>query len=306
MIHEEKTSWYMPIYDPISELQDKLKDEVKQHRMIDVSVGVEKRLNLSREAFNDILEQLKKTGYKVTKVPVWKKSTVDVLSRQDTPIEEILAAKNNQYLLRDDRHWSPSLLDFDPEIYRGENIDFSEFDRTGEIDSVSKLMVAMYRNGASVVELENIVKYSMVVTDAKKKQLDWKGAAGDFLVQEMKDKYMQEPAKKHVVFISTPMAGLSDEAIHMNIESAKMAYLKEHPERNIRNTAFVHNKDADIPFKTIHEKPALLAQAFKKISQCDEVCFFGKWIYARGCLMEYELCRLYDIPYTIADLEDDK
>ena len=120
------------------------------------------------------------------------------------------------------------------------------------------------------------------------------------------NRYDPKPIKKHVVFISTPMAGLSDAAIHMNIESAKMAYLKEHPEWNIQNTAFVHNKDADIPFKTIHEKPALLAQAFKKISQCDEVCFFGKWIYARGCLMEYELCRLYDIPYTIADLEDDK
>lgn len=306
MIHEEKTSWYMPIYDPISELQDKLEDDVNQHRMVDVSVGVEKRLNLSREAFNDILEQLKKTGYKVTKVPVWKKSTVDVLTRQDTPIEEILDAKSNQYLPRDEWHWTPSIFDFDPEIYRGENIDFSEFDRTGEIDSVSKLIVAMCRNGASVSELENIVKYSMVVIDAKKKQLDWKWAADDFLVQEMKDKYMQKPAKKHMVFISTPMDGLSDETIHMNIESAKMAYLKAHPERNVQNTAFVHNKDADIPFKTIHEKPALLAQAFKKISQCDEVCFFGGWIYARGCLMEYELCKLYDIPYTIAGLEDDK
>lgn len=120
------------------------------------------------------------------------------------------------------------------------------------------------------------------------------------------NRYDQKPIKKHVVFISTPMDGLSDEAIHMNMESAKMAYLKAHPERNSRNTAFVHNNDADIPFKTIHEKPALLAQAFKKISQCDEVCFFGGWIYARGCLMEYELCKLYDIPYTIADLEDDK
>lgn len=307
MIHEEKTSWYMPIYDPIGELKDKLENDVKQHRMVDVSVGVEKGLNLSREALNDILKQLKKTGYKVTTVPVWKKSTVNILTSQDTPIEEILTAKNNQYLLRDEWHWTPSLLGFDPEIYHVGNIDFSEFDRTEEMDSISKLIEAMCRNGASVSELENIVKYSMVVIDAKNKVLNWKRAAVDFLVQEMKDKYLQEPAKKHVVFISTPMAGLSDEAIRMNIESAKMAYLKEHPERNIQNTAFVHNKDADIPFKTIHEKPALLAQAFKKISQCDEVYFFGSgWIFASGCLMEYELCRLYDIPYTIAGLEDDK
>ena len=82
------------------------------------------------------------------------------------------------------------LDDFDPCVYKDEHLRIDEFDSGRELGHCSRLLKCMMRRGATEEEIVDIVKYSLVVLDAKKRQLDWMKAAEDFKVAEMTEKYM--------------------------------------------------------------------------------------------------------------------
>lgn len=58
---------------------------------------------------------------------------------------------------------------------------------------VSNLITDMTIKGASVNEIEPVVKYSMVIIDAEKHNLNWKQAQKDFNIEGLKKRYQQNP-----------------------------------------------------------------------------------------------------------------
>lgn len=111
---------------------------------------------------------------------------------------------------------------------------------------------------------------------------------------------------KHVVFISLPMSGLSDEEIQNNLSKARAYYLI-HNEMDIRDVAFVDNFNADEITAMWGTKPEYksirrLGYALCRMSSCDEVLFYPGWEKARGCRVERKVCHEYDIPFH--DMEE--
>ena len=105
--------------------------------------------------------------------------------------------------------------------------------------------------------------------------------------------------KKHAVFISVPMSEKTDAEIKESIQKAKKAYLAI-TERDISNVAFVDNTDvinlANEEMEPEHLRVWYLGHALTKLSTCDEAFFWLGWGKARGCMIEYEVCSIYDIP----------
>lgn len=89
-----------------------------------------------------------------------------------------------------DKLVAQALIGFDSGAYHNDRLVSVNLDQDNEIGFVKTLLMHMIQNGATREELSNIVRYSMVVIDAIKKKLDWKKAAEDFRVSEMKYKYM--------------------------------------------------------------------------------------------------------------------
>lgn len=106
--------------------------------------------------------------------------------------------------------------------------------------------------------------------------------------------------KKKVVFISLPMSGIPIEIIEKNIEKAKEVYLAI-TDMDINNVAFINNLDCEgsSDYMGIDEKRMsiwYLGRAIQKMPCCDEAFFWIGWENARGCKIEYNVCKLYDIP----------
>ena len=91
------------------------------------------------------------------------------------------------------------LDDFDPECYKISVEAFAQLpkiDRKNELDLCSELITAMVRNGAMKPEIEQVVKYSMVVIDTDKKKLNWQEAKDYFFIDKLKEKYLPDSASK--------------------------------------------------------------------------------------------------------------
>lgn len=95
--------------------------------------------------------------------------------------------------------------------------------------------------------------------------------------------------------ISQPMAGLTKELILKVKEKAK-AYLNDHG-YEVVNTFFdkewkeelEHNKDVvNIPLK-------YLAKSLDTMATCEVVYFCPGWENARGCRIEHEVAKAYDL-----------
>lgn len=122
---------------------------------------------------------------------------------------------------------------------------------------------------------------------------------------------------KTVVFISTPMSGLTDEEILKNIEEAKAVYLKK-TGKDIREVAFVNNLERGKTALDFEKKLAetsgaefiepmrmsvwYLGIALCNLADCDEAVFYPEnWTRARGCQVEHDVCVHYVIPFYVAD-----
>lgn len=118
---------------------------------------------------------------------------------------------------------------------------------------------------------------------------------------------------KHVVFISLPMSGIPDDIILQDIESAKAAYLAISG-WDIQDVAFINNFDAGyytdegsnsnemVKGMADHRNVWFLGHALLKLSRCDEAFFWAGWRKARGCMIEHEVCTMYNIPTTTVDV----
>lgn len=107
---------------------------------------------------------------------------------------------------------------------------------------------------------------------------------------------------KHIVFISLPMSGIPDDMIREDIQKAKNAYLAI-TKRDIQDVAFVDNMSCQMPVGTVQKEGVwYLGEALKLLSKCDEAFFWLGWRRARGCMIEHEVCTMYNIPTTTVDV----
>lgn len=95
--------------------------------------------------------------------------------------------------------------------------------------------------------------------------------------------------------ISQPMAGLTKEVI-LKVKEKAEAYLNDHG-YEVVNTFFdeewkeelEHNKDVvNIPLK-------YLAKSLDTMATCEVVYFCPGWENARGCKIEHEVAKAYDL-----------
>lgn len=87
--------------------------------------------------------------------------------------------------------------------------------------------------------------------------------------------------------ISQPMQGRTVEAIRKERE-AGIAYLEEQG-YTVLDTVFTLTEPC------IHEAIAYMAKGLEVMARCSLVLFLDSWQCARGCQMEFELCRTYGV-----------
>ena len=103
---------------------------------------------------------------------------------------------------------------------------------------------------------------------------------------------------KKVIFVSVPMSGKDDALIERSVQLVKQEYLKR-TGFDAKEVIFYDNhrgcKDMDFSSMKI---PALgyLAHAIEQLGQMDEAIFGTGWQFARGCIIEMIICKLYGIP----------
>lgn len=88
---------------------------------------------------------------------------------------------------------------------------------------------------------------------------------------------------KRKIFISIPMRGRTDDDIKKDMKSI----MKEHyPDDELIDSVI----DSGTPVKC-------LANSINLMSDADIVAFAPGWEKARGCKIELQICKDYDIPY---------
>lgn len=102
------------------------------------------------------------------------------------------------------------------------------------------------------------------------------------------------------VFISQPMNGLTDEQIKIERERAIRTIEKFYPTCRINIIpSFLEGADRINPV-------FCLGLAISKMADADLVVFCLGWSHSRGCMVEHEICKRYDIDMDfIEDMEDE-
>lgn len=95
------------------------------------------------------------------------------------------------------------------------------------------------------------------------------------------------------VFISKPMANRSEEEI-LNERLEVLNKLKK--DLKTDNIAIIDSYfEEDEPKSTIHKGVYHLGKSLELLSTADVAYFCKGWQYARGCLIEKEICQAYNI-----------
>lgn len=95
------------------------------------------------------------------------------------------------------------------------------------------------------------------------------------------------------VFISQPMANRSEEEI-LNERLEVLNKLKK--DLKTDNIAIIDSYfEEDEPKSTIHKGVYHLGKSLELLSTADVAYFCKGWQYARGCLIEKEVCQAYNI-----------
>ena len=101
------------------------------------------------------------------------------------------------------------------------------------------------------------------------------------------------------VFLSLPMSGRTDEAVFAEIEQIKnifMDYINDtQPGTEVE---FVNTYvQPSAPENCVTEPLWYLGESIKILSTCDAIIFAQGFRGARGCMIEYEVARNYDLKY---------
>ena len=107
------------------------------------------------------------------------------------------------------------------------------------------------------------------------------------------------------VFISLPMSGRSDEEVKRDIEMVKKVVSDKHWFGD--EVEFVDNllTQTEIELFDLLDKPVIknllyLGAAITKMASCNAIVFAPGWDRARGCRVEFEVAKQYDIPCYFA------
>lgn len=115
--------------------------------------------------------------------------TAEQLSGADFDGDTVLVLPIGNYGIRSKPPYR-ELIDFDPKLYKNDNLPKVK-DRVKNMNMglATNLIADMTIKGANEDELIRAVKYSMVVIDSQKHHLDYKQAAEDFRIKDLKVKY---------------------------------------------------------------------------------------------------------------------
>ena len=91
------------------------------------------------------------------------------------------------------------------------------------------------------------------------------------------------------IFLSLGFSGRTEKDIIEDINFAKTLLVSHYDEE----LEIIHNYDYNG-----NNRVECLGEAIKKLSTCDIVCFINNWRNHKGCVIEKEICKAYDIPYT--------
>lgn len=115
--------------------------------------------------------------------------TAEQLSGADFDGDTVLVLPIGNYSIRSKPPYR-ELLDFDPKLYKNDNLPkIPDGVKNNNMGLATNLIADMTIKGANEDEIIRAVKYSMVVIDSQKHHLDYKQAAEDFRIKELKIKY---------------------------------------------------------------------------------------------------------------------
>ena len=93
------------------------------------------------------------------------------------------------------------------------------------------------------------------------------------------------------VFISVGMSGRDEKDVRNDIMRISNRIIG----LGFDGITIIHNYDCVRPADCENNHLWYLGEAIKQLGECD-VCYFCKgWENHRGCLVEFEVCKLYDI-----------
>lgn len=128
-------------------------------------------------------------------------SVASQLSGADFDGDTVIVIPNNSKRIKT-RSPFTELQEFDPKIYKfadpkgaDKNKVIKETTKQREMGVASNLITDMTLQGASDEDLIRAVKYSMVVIDSKKHELDYKQAKKDYNIEGLKREYQQQPTE---------------------------------------------------------------------------------------------------------------
>ena len=84
------------------------------------------------------------------------------------------------------------------------------------------------------------------------------------------------------VFVSTPFKGKSEKEVRTCLAETERLLKKKLGE----NVEVVHNYDFTLENNGCDSRMACMAEAIRKMSECDAIVMRGDWQEARGCLIE--------------------
>jgi hypothetical protein len=96
------------------------------------------------------------------------------------------------------------------------------------------------------------------------------------------------------VFLSLGFSGRPEAEVKKEIDDAINFIKMYYPDTEFE---FIHNYDYEG-----NNRVECLGEAIKKMSACDRVYFINKWRKHNGCLIEKNICEIYNIPHATISL----
>ena len=92
------------------------------------------------------------------------------------------------------------------------------------------------------------------------------------------------------VFISQPMAGLDE----LEIFAVRNQICNKF---DINDEEIIENYKKDVPTKDVNTNVWCLGDSIRSMAFANLVIFAPGWEEARGCMIEHDICTLYEIPF---------
>ena len=115
--------------------------------------------------------------------------------------------------------------------------------------------------------------------------------------------------KKKIVLISQPMKGLSDEQI-LSIRNKATSILEdkgyEVMDKNLVDREAYREDDENSIIKVLHKPVLYLSKSVERIAKCDVICLVNDWYTAKGCCIEFEVAKDYDLEILVLNTETEE